>query len=85
MGTITVFLGFSLTKTIQEVLDFIKNKTERWCLKYPIGCGASGHRIINNLEDIPKTWLQPYVVQKFIKLKELQVFRLYYAGGILFG
>ena len=74
-----------LINTYSEVLAFIQNTTEQWCLKYPIGCGASGHRMIRDLQDIPQTWLQPYVVQKFIKLKELQVFRLYCAGGILFG
>ena len=71
--------------TYSEVLAFIRNITEQWCLKYPIGCGASGHRIIYDLQDVPQTWLQPYVVQKFIELKELQVFRLYCAGNILFG
>ena len=74
-----------LLNTHQEVVDLIKNKPGQWCLKYPIGCGASGHRIIKNSNDIPKDWLKPYVVQKFIKLNKLQVFRLYCAGGILFG
>lgn len=63
----------------------MRDTTEQWCLKYPIGCGASGHKIINCDRDVPQEWLKPYVVQKFIKLKQLQVFRLYCAGGILFG
>lgn len=74
-----------LLNSHQEVVNFIENQTEQWCLKYPIGCGASGHIIINNIKDIPQKWLKPYVVQKFIKLKQLQVFRLYCAGGVLFG
>ena len=74
-----------LIDTHQEVLDFLRNTTKQWCLKYPIGCGASGHKIINCDRDVPQEWLQPYVVQKFIKLKELQVFRLYCAGRRLFG
>lgn len=74
-----------LINTYQEVCDFIQNQTGQWCLKYPIGCGASGHKIIDNSQQIPQKWLKPYVVQKFIKLDRLQVFRLYCAGGILFG
>ncbi len=74
-----------LINTYEEVLKFIESYTEQWCLKYPIGCGASGHKIINNRLDIPQKWLKPYVVQKFIKLKKIQVFRLYCAGKILFG
>lgn len=75
-----------LLNSYQEVVNFItENQIEQWCLKYPIGCGASGHIIINNIKDIPQKWLKPYVLQRFIKLKQLQVFRLYCAGGVLFG
>ena len=75
----------NLIDTQREVLNFLHYTTEQWCLKYPIGCGASGHKIIHGDRDVPQEWLKPYVVQKFIKLKQLQVFRLYCAGGILFG
>lgn len=66
-------------------MKFIGSDFNQWCIKYPIGCGASGHRIINSIADIPQNWLKPYVVQKFINLDEPMVYRLYCAGKNLFG
>ncbi len=69
----------------QEVVEFIGSDLGQWCLKYPIGCGASGHRIIHDIKDIPQDWLKPYVVQRFIYLDDPKVYRIYCAGQKLFG
>jgi len=69
----------------QEVVEFIGSDFDQWCLKYPIGCGASGHRIIRSISDIPQDWLRPYVVQRFIYLDDPRVYRIYCAGQKLFG
>lgn len=36
-----------LIDTHREVLNFLRDTNEQWCLKYPIGCGASGHKKIS--------------------------------------
>jgi len=74
-----------LLDSYQAVVDFIFSNSGQWCIKYPIGCGATGHRIINNVTDIPQDWLKPYVVQKFIYLEDPVVYRIYCAGRNLFG
>ncbi|VEP12754.1 conserved hypothetical protein [Hyella patelloides LEGE 07179] len=74
-----------LLNNYQDVIKFIGNNFSQWCLKYPVGCGASGHRIINNVADIPQDWLRPYVVQKFIYLDNPMVYRIYCAGKKLLG
>jgi len=57
----------------------------RWVLKYPTGCGASGHRLLAEGVALPTDWPRPYVVQEFIELEAPEVYRLYCAGGELFG
>ena len=74
-----------LLDSYRAVKDFLGNNLGQWCIKYPIGCGASGHRIINTIEDIPQDWLKPYVVQKFIYLDNPMVYRIYCAGKQLLG
>jgi hypothetical protein len=49
-----------LFNTTQDVLNLLQNSSEEWCLKYPISCGASGHRIVSDAKDIPQKWLKPY-------------------------
>jgi hypothetical protein len=56
-----------------------------WCLKYPTGCGASGHRRLAPGIMLPKSWPLPLVVQEFIRLERPEVYRIYAAGGELFG
>jgi hypothetical protein len=56
-----------------------------WCLKYPTGCGASGHRLLTEETTVPDTWPRPLVVQEFVRLERPEVYRLYAAGGRLFG
>src|SRR4051794_38143008 len=45
-----------------------------WCLKWPTGCGAAGHRLIAGRESIPDDWPQPYVVQEFVRLDRPEVY-----------
>ncbi len=69
-----------------EAEAFLKNRTDiSWCLKYPIGCGASGHRCLDHQTKLPEDWPRPYIIQEFVHLKVPGVFRLYGAGGNLFG
>ncbi|MDB5294482.1 MAG: hypothetical protein JWO31_465 [Phycisphaerales bacterium] len=56
-----------------------------WCLKFPTGCGATGHRLLTNETAVLDTWPRPLVVQEFIRMERPEVFRLYAAGGHLFG
>ena len=74
-----------LLDNYREVVKFIDSNFNQWCIKYPVGCGASGHRIINSITDIPQDWLTPYVVQKFIHLDKPMVYRVYCAGQKIFG
>ncbi len=56
-----------------------------WCLKYPTSCGGSGHRLLDAGMRLPKDWPLPLVVQEFVRLERPEVFRLYGAGGQVFG
>jgi hypothetical protein len=56
-----------------------------WCLKFPTGCGASGHRLLTDETTIPDSWPRPLVLQEFIRLERPEVYRLYSVGGHLFG
>jgi hypothetical protein len=56
-----------------------------WCLKYPLGCGASGHRLLTPGLTLPRDWPRPLVVLEFIRLERPEVYRLYSAAGELFG
>jgi hypothetical protein len=61
------------------------NPNSTWCLKWPIGCGAAGHRILTADVKIPDIWPRPYVVQEFIRLERPEVYRTYGIGGELYG
>ncbi len=56
-----------------------------WCLKFPTGCGASGHRLLRPGFSLAKDWPLPLVVQEFIRLERPEVYRLYGAERRLFG
>lgn len=75
-----------LLDTPDDVRHFLEHDPhlER-CLKWPIACGASGHRLITNPADVPTDWPRPYVVQEFLRLDDPAVYRTYAAGGHLFG
>jgi glutathione synthase/RimK-type ligase-like ATP-grasp enzyme len=56
-----------------------------WCLKFPTGCGATGHRRLVPGMSLPRSWPLPLVVQEFIRLDRPEVYRTYVAGGAAFG
>jgi hypothetical protein len=68
---------------MQQVLG--ARSEEEWVLKWPVGCGASGHRLIALGDEVPREWPRPFVLQKFIRLVRPEVFRLYAVGGEVFG
>lgn len=63
----------------------VDHADEQWVLKYPIGCGAAGHRILDAGMTPPDNWPTPYILQEFIEMEEPEVYRLYCAGGSVFG
>lgn len=69
-----------------EVRDFLgENREAEWVLKWPTGCGATGHRLVANDSAIPNDWPRPFIVQRFIRLDKPEVFRLYAVDGETFG
>lgn len=56
-----------------------------WCLKFPTGCGGSGHRRLTVGMTLSKSWPLPLVVQEFVRLGRPEVYRTYVAGGQVFG
>ncbi|MBE9115901.1 hypothetical protein IQ249_08350 [Lusitaniella coriacea LEGE 07157] len=67
-----------------ETLLLQENQCQ-WCLKYPTSCGASGHRILGTIDDIPDRFPKPYIVQEFIEMRNPEVYRLYCVAGDIFG
>lgn len=57
----------------------------QWILKYPIGCGGIHHRLINYVNQIPKGWPKPFLLQEFIQLQRPEVYRLYCVDSEIFG
>jgi len=75
-----------LIDNFDDVTRFIAaNPQAEWCLKYPTSCGAIGHRLISATSSQPPKWPRPFVVQEFIRQVSPEVYRLYGAGGELFG
>lgn len=75
-----------LCETASDVDAVIATRLDhRWVLKYPTGCGATGHRFIADASEIPADWPTPYVLQQFISLERPEVYRLYGVAGTLFG
>jgi len=75
-----------LMETFDAVRRFVGQRTDReWCLKYPTGCGASGHRMVSIVDAEPRNWPRPFVVQEFIRMDRPEVYRTYGARGELFG
>src|ERR1044072_168809 len=70
-----------LIETFSDVLHFAGTNPDReWCIKFPTGCGANGHRLIAELACEPPNWPRPYVVQEFIRMETPEVFRSYCAA-----
>jgi len=63
----------------------VTDPSREWCLKFPTGCGASGHRFLTPGMTLPDGWPLPLVVQEFVRLERPEVYRMYGAGGRLFG
>jgi glutathione synthase/RimK-type ligase-like ATP-grasp enzyme len=75
-----------LLQSFDDVRQFVTINCDReWCLKYPTSCGAHGHRMIAASDEEPMNWPRPFIVQQFVKLNEPEVFRIYCAGGEMFG
>lgn len=75
-----------LVNTLKDAEKILQDNPDRaWCLKYPVSCGASGHRMLTAGMTLPKDWPTPLIVQEFLKLERPEVFRLYGAGGQVFG
>lgn len=73
-----------------ELRNFLDRESRvEWILKWPIGSGGSGHRLLDEGTPqsffIPHDWPQPFLVQEFIRLEQPEVFRLYAVGGETFG
>jgi hypothetical protein len=75
-----------LAGSLAEAEQLLRDEPSReWCIKFPTGCGASGHRMLRPGVALPNDWPAPLVVQEFIRLERPEVYRLYAAGGQLFG
>jgi hypothetical protein len=75
-----------LLATLDEAQRFRKSRTDKeWCLKYPTGLGASGHRLLVEGMTLPARWPLPLVVQEFVRMDSPEVYRLYCAAGKMFG
>ncbi len=69
-----------------EVNRVIETETQcQWVLKWPTGCGATGHRLQTSGAPIPHDWPRPYVLQEFIRTEVPEVYRLYCVAGETFG
>lgn len=75
-----------LVDTADSVRQYVATRPERrWVVKYPIGAGAAGHRLVTATSTLPVDWPTPFIVQEFIEMTEPEVFRIYGVGGDLFG
>ncbi|MCA9575788.1 MAG: ATP-grasp domain-containing protein [Sandaracinaceae bacterium] len=76
----------TLVDSAEEARRFL-GATDRYCLKYPTGVGAHGHRMLTEdaLAALPSSWPRPLVVQAFIESVRPEVFRIYAVGGELLG
>jgi hypothetical protein len=75
-----------LIATLGEAKRLLAEKSDlQWCIKFPNGCGASGHRLLTPGMVLPGDWPAPLVVQEFVRLERPEVYRLYGAAGELFG
>ena len=59
--------------------------SKEWVLKWPIGCGGSGHRLQLENAPIPADWPRPFVLQEFVRLEIPEVYRLYCVAGQTLG
>lgn len=75
-----------LTDSWEEALRFVReHKNKEWCLKYPTGCGAAGHKMLSAESTETSNWPRPFIIQEFIRLEHPEVYRTFCAGGEIFG
>jgi glutathione synthase/RimK-type ligase-like ATP-grasp enzyme len=75
-----------LLESEEEVKQLIEKEAKsQWLVKWPTGCGASGHRFLELNTPIPQEWPRPYVLQEFIRVEVPEVYRLYCVRGETFG
>ena len=75
-----------LFENVADVFQHIVSRPDKeWCLKFPTGCGATGHQMLGGAVVIPNSWPKPFIVQEFIRMADPAVHRIYCAGGELFG
>jgi hypothetical protein len=73
-------------ESVAALDDFlVRERDRRWLLKWPTGCGATGHRFIAAGDKIAEDWPLPFVVQEFVPMERPEVFRLYAVAGETFG
>jgi len=56
-------------------------RSGRWVLKYPVGCGAAGRRLLTEETRLPGDWPKPLLIQAFVEMDRPEVYRLYGAAG----
>lgn len=71
--------------TVPRRFNYLERADCQWCLKYPTGCGASGHRLVSKMSTEPPNWPRPFIVQEFIHLENPEVHRTHCAKAESFG
>jgi len=75
-----------LLESPEELRHILTCESHReWVLKYPLACGGSGHHFVTANSSIPDDWPRPFVLQEFIRMEQLEVYRLYGIAGEIFG
>ncbi len=75
-----------VVETIGEIHSLQRSHPDlELCLKYPTGCGGSGHRLWTEDLRVPKQWPKPFLVQEFIRLERPEVYQAFGIGGEVFG
>lgn len=65
-----------------SVRRFVADRPDKdWTLKWPLGCGGTGHQILTSDTPITRAWPAPHLVQEFLRLESPSVHRLYVIAG----
>ncbi|AUX45144.1 uncharacterized protein SOCE26_066250 [Sorangium cellulosum] len=62
-----------------------RERDRRWVLKWPLGCGGLGHRVLTPETRVTRLWPIPLLVQELIEMDDPMVYRIHIAEGQLFG
>lgn len=74
-----------LMDSCDEVMAKVNSSNDRWILKYPTACGGAGHQVLEPGCFIAVGWEPPYLLQRLVPQDTPEVYRIYSAGGELFG